>query len=103
MTIAVLVTIPKGKAKRLAKKLLERKVCACVNILKEVESLFWWKEKIDTAKESLLIIKTQTHLFEKLKETIKKYHPYDIPEVIGFKIDNVNKDYLDWIKEETCD
>ena len=49
--ILVLVTIPQNKAKTLVKILLEEKVCACVNILKGVESFFWWQGKIDSDKE----------------------------------------------------
>lgn len=102
MAIAVLVTIPQNKAEKLAKKLLKEHVCACVNILNGVRSFFRWEGKIDTSKESIMIIKTKKNLFEKLKKTITENHPYDTPEIIGFEIDKINKKYLDWLKKETC-
>jgi periplasmic divalent cation tolerance protein len=100
MIITVFVTVPSEKAELLTKALLSERVCACVNIVGEVKSFFWWKGKIDEAKESLLIIKTKETLFGKLKELIKNNHPYSTPEVIGFKVDQVNKEYLDWVIQE---
>jgi len=100
MVIAVLVTIPSKDAEPLAKMLLEERVCACVNIISGVKSLFWWKGKMDEAQESILIIKTKETLFAKLRTLIKNNHPYETPEIIGFKIDNINQEYLDWLNKE---
>ncbi len=103
MAILVLVTIPKEKAESLSKVILEKRLCACVNILGEVASYFWWEGKIDTASESLLLIKTKSEFFNKLKEVIKKNHPYQVPEIIAFNIDKINQEYLDWVNKETSD
>jgi len=102
VAIVVLVTIPKDKAKTLAEILLKNKVCACVNILGEVESLFWWEGKINIEKESLLFIKTKASLFNKLKKLIKNNHPYTVPEIIALEVDKINKEYLDWLDQEAC-
>ena len=103
MLLVVLVTIPQNKARFLAKKLLQKKVCACINIIKGVESFFWWEGKIDITRESLMIIKTKKSLFSKLKRVIKENHPYTVPEIVGIEATKVNKLYLDWINKETCD
>ncbi|MDD4182704.1 MAG: divalent-cation tolerance protein CutA [Candidatus Omnitrophica bacterium] len=100
MAIAVLVTIPEKDAERLARLLLTERVCACVNIIAGVKSLFWWKDKLDEARESLLIIKTKETLFERLKIFIKNNHPYEVPEIISFKIDSINREYLNWLNKE---
>lgn len=101
MIRVVLVTIPQDKAKELANKILENRLCACVNIIKSVDSFFWWENRIDYAKESILIIKTKNNLFNKLKKFIKDNHPYTVPEIISWKIDLVNKEYKDWVINET--
>tara|TARA_B100000315_G_C14499065_1_gene551454 strand:+ start:434 stop:745 length:312 start_codon:yes stop_codon:yes gene_type:complete len=103
MLLVVLVTIPQNKARFLAKKLLQKKVCACINIIKGIESFFWWEGKIDITGESLMIIKTKKSLFSKLKKVIKENHPYTVPEIVGIEATKVNKPYLDWINKETCD
>jgi len=100
MALMALVTAPKEKAKTLAEALLKNRVCACVNIVKEIESFYWWQGKIDQAKESLLVIKTKSSLYRKLKDLIKQHHPYDVPEIIAFEIDKINKEYSDWLNKE---
>lgn len=98
--ILVLITAPKKDAKKVAKKLLDKHLCGCVNIVDSVESLFLWHGKIDREKESLLIVKTIDSLFEKLEEEIIRIHPYDVPEIISFKLNKVSKPYAAWLKKE---
>ena len=101
MAIAVFVTIPKNEALAFAKKVLKTRLCACVNIIPSISSYYWWKNKLEKGAESLLIIKTQDKLFAKLKREIRKLHPYDVPEIVGFKINKINKEYLKWLLKET--
>ncbi|UCD16062.1 MAG: divalent-cation tolerance protein CutA [Candidatus Omnitrophota bacterium] len=100
MALAVFVTIPSKDSEKLTKILLEKRVCACVNILSGVKSYFWWEGKIDTAQECLLVIKTKDSLFSRLKKVVKANHPYEVPEIIAFKIDKINKEYLNWLLDE---
>ncbi|MCM8786616.1 MAG: divalent-cation tolerance protein CutA [Candidatus Omnitrophica bacterium] len=99
MAIVVFVTIPQNDAGDLSKMLLEEKVCACVNIIKDVDSFFWWEGKIDNSKEALLIIKTKESLFPKLMQLILNNHPYSVPEIISFKIEQIYQPYLEWINK----
>ncbi len=97
----VFVTSTKGKeAKHLARMLLENRLCACVNIVKSVESYFWWQSKIDKAGESLLIMKTKRSLVNRLIKAVKAQHSYSVCEVIAMPIIAGNKAYLDWIETE---
>lgn len=100
MGIIVLVTIPKDKASDFARALLSERVCACINIINDVKSLFWWQSKIEEAQEALLIIKTKDVLFGKLQVLIKANHPYEVPEIISFKIDQINPQYQQWLNKE---
>ncbi len=96
----VFVTAPKGKEPAsLAKALLEKKLCACVNIIKDVDSFFWWKAKVDTAKESMLIIKTRRALLGKLISQVRRLHSYEVCEIIALPIIAGNKAYLEWVRE----
>jgi periplasmic divalent cation tolerance protein len=100
MVVTVMVTIPEKDAPDLAKMLLQERVCACVNIIKGAHSIFWWEGKIEEAEETILLIKTKESLFAKLKTLIMHNHPYEIPEIIAFKINNINQEYLDWLNRE---
>jgi len=94
----VLVTAPKGgAAKKLARLVLKQKLAACVNIIKGVESLFWWEGKIDSAKEDLMVLKTRRQLLPALTKTIKKAHPYSVCEVVALAVIGGNRPYLDWV------
>jgi periplasmic divalent cation tolerance protein len=95
----VLTTLPNRlTARRIARFLLKEKLAACVNLLGPAESLFWWKGRIDRAKEYLLLIKTRTAAFPRLRRTLEKQHPYAVPEIVALPIEKGNASYLDWIK-----
>lgn len=98
--IVVLITSPKKAAKKIAKNLLRKRLCGCVNIVAGVDSLFLWQGKIDQAKESLLIVKTKDNLFKKLEKEVLAIHPYDLPEIIGFSLGRLSKPYKDWLDKE---
>jgi len=66
----------------------------------EVSSHFWWQDKLDSAKESLLVIKTKDSLLPDIVKSVKKIHSYDVPEIIALPIVGGNQDYLDWIDSE---
>jgi periplasmic divalent cation tolerance protein len=94
----VLITAPKGKEPpALAKMLLEKKLCACVNIIKGIDSFFWWQGKLDTAKESMLVVKTKRGILKQLIKAVKHAHSYEVCEIIALPIIGGNKDYLDWV------
>lgn len=100
--IVVFVTSKdKKEATKITKGLLNKRLCACVNIVPKVNSLFWWQGKIDSSAEALLIIKTKKPLLNKLIKEIKKLHSYSVPEIIALPIVGGNKDYLEWIDKET--
>ena len=95
----VMVTAPKGKeAARLARLVVEKRLAACVNILKDVTSFFRWEGKIDQASEALLIMKTTRARLPELVKTVTKAHSYSVCEVIALPIVGGNKPYHDWVK-----
>jgi len=65
-----------------------------------VSSLFWWQDKLDSAQESLLIVKTKASLLPEIISLVKGIHSYDIPEIIALPIVGGNQDYLEWIGKE---
>lgn len=102
MYIIVLVTAgSKEEAEKIASGLLKEKLCACVNIVKDANSHFWWQGKLDKAKEALLIIKTKKSLLSRLIKKVKSLHSYEVPEIIALPVIAGHKPYLDWIDEST--
>lgn len=98
----VFVTYPNGKAaNRVSDYLLKNRLAACANHVAGVRSAYWWKGKLETAREVLVIYKTRTSLVRKFTATVKKLHPYEVPEIIALPISKGNPDYLKWIEQST--
>jgi periplasmic divalent cation tolerance protein len=101
-SVVVLVTAAgKQEAQKLASCLIREKLAACVNIIGNVHSLFWWQAKACRAREALLIIKTKKAIVNKLIKKVKSLHSYAVPEIIALPIILGNKEYLKWINEST--
>lgn len=97
-----LVTVGSQKeALKIAQTLVKEKLAACVNVVFPIRSYYTWKGKVHKDKESLLIIKTKSLLFERLKKKILSLHSYEVPEIIFLPIQKGSKSYLDWIDKET--
>ena len=88
------------EAQKIAQSLLKGRRAACINIIPEVDSHFWWEDKLDSASESLLVIKTRASLLPEIVDSVKKMHSNTVPEIIALPIIGGNQDYLDWIDNE---
>jgi periplasmic divalent cation tolerance protein len=87
-------------ARRIANALLEQRLAACVSILPAVESVYRWQEKIESANETLLLIKTTSECFPPLRKKILELHSYDTPEIIALPVVAGLEKYLDWLGEQ---
>ncbi len=99
--MVVLVTCRTAKeAERIARALVEARLAACGNILQSpVRSVYRWKNKIESAKEFLLLIKTSRRRFARLQTAIKKLHSYEVPEIIALPVAAGSPAYLAWVTE----
>src|SRR4030043_500258 len=99
--VILITTSTEEEAHKIAEQLLTKRKAACVNIVPKVDSSFWWQGKLDSAQESLLIIKTRASLLQEVIDLVKKAHSYSVPEIIALPIIGGNQDYLNWIDDET--
>ena len=98
--VIFVTTSTEEEAHSIAELLLGQKKAACVNIVPRVESSFWWQGKLDSAQESLLIIKTRASLLPEIIELVKSVHSYEVPEIIALPIIGGSEHYLKWIDDE---
>lgn len=98
--IVVLTTTPNTEeAENIAQKILEAKLAACVQVLPQMKSFYFWDGKIQNDAENLLLIKTLDEKFAELKEFIQKNHSYDVPEIVALQAKDVSESYLKWITD----
>jgi periplasmic divalent cation tolerance protein len=99
--IVVLSTCASAQeAELIARRLLETRLAACVNILPAVRSFYRWKGAIEDDKEILLVIKSSRALFQELRAEIEKLHSYEVPEVIAIPLVDGSERYLAWLDRE---
>ena len=90
----------KEDALKIARKILEERMVACVQIGGPIVSIYRWKEIIQEDEEWRITIKTRRDMYERLEKTIKDIHPYEVPEIIGMPLTVGNREYFEWVDEE---
>jgi periplasmic divalent cation tolerance protein len=89
------------EAERAGQTLVERRLCACVNILPGMVSLYWWQGRIERGDEAVMIIKTRSSLAEAVRAAVKQMHSYSTPAILVLPVETVDPDYHAWIVAET--
>lgn len=94
----VLSTFPDVEtARRISRQLVEERCAACANLLPQVESIYWWEEKVESGPETLVLFKTSADRYEALEATLRRLHPYEVPEIIAFPLAAGLPEYLEWV------
>jgi periplasmic divalent cation tolerance protein len=100
--ILVYTTYPSiVEAERAGRTLVERRLCACVNIVPGMISHYWWQGAIERGEEAVMIIKTRSSLVPAVNAAVKEMHPYSTPAILVLPVESVDQPYLDWIMAET--
>ena len=89
------------EAARIAKELVEGRLAGCVNIIKDIRSIYSWEDKIEDETEVIMIAKTQKTLFDSLVKKVKELHSYTVPEIIAMPLEEGSEEYLKWLKNVT--
>jgi periplasmic divalent cation tolerance protein len=89
------------EAEAAGRKIVERRLAACVNILPGMISHYWWQGKIERAEEAVMLIKTRASLAEPVTAAVKELHSYTTPAIMVLPVDSLEPDYHRWIVTET--
>jgi periplasmic divalent cation tolerance protein len=95
--IIIVTTAGREEAETIVQRLLEARLIACANIIGPVSSHFHWSGKMEKAEEYLILMKSRKDLFEKLSETVKALHSYEVPEILALPVVEGAKAYMDWL------
>ncbi|MGB9641978.1 MAG: divalent-cation tolerance protein CutA [Candidatus Ratteibacteria bacterium] len=98
--LVVFTTFPDRRtAEKICEMLVKEKLAACCQIISDIKSIYWWKNKLEKSKECLVLIKTEKSLLQQLTKAILSNHPYQIPEIVSFEITYIEKKYRLWMDE----
>jgi len=86
----------KEEAEKLAEILVEKKLAACVNYF-PINSIYFWKNKIEKDKEYVMICKTLKEKFSEIEKVVKENHSYEVPAIMGIPIEKISEDFYRYI------
>ena len=98
--LLALSTFPDAEiARRISNQLVDERFAACANILPPVESVYRWKEKIESGNETLVFFKVSEDRQSAFQDKLRSLHPYDVPEIIFLEVGSGLPEYLQWVNE----
>ena len=90
------------EAEKAGRALVERRLCACVNVLPGMVSYYWWNGALERGEEAVMIVKTRASLSEQVSAAVKEMHSYETPAILILPIESVDETYLEWLLAETA-
>jgi periplasmic divalent cation tolerance protein len=98
--LLALSTFPDAEiARRISNQLVSERFAACANMLPFVESIYRWKEKIESGNETLVFFKLSEDAQSAFHEKLRTLHPYEVPEIIFVQVAGGLPEYLRWVAE----
>ena len=95
--VVCLITTPQAHARPIASTVLDKKLAACVNVVPLVQSLYWWRGKVEQDEEALLVVKTTRGAVSQLEGLLRTIHPYENFELVALEVVAGSQSYLAWI------
>jgi periplasmic divalent cation tolerance protein len=90
------------EAAGVGRALLERRLVACVNLVRAVRSLYRWQGQIEDQTEVLAVMKTRRDRLPELLAVLPTLHPYQVPEILALKVAGGGASYLNWLGQESA-
>lgn len=96
--LLALSTFPDAEiARRISNQLVSERFAACANILPAIESIYRWKEKIESGNETLVLFKLSENRQSAFQDKLRSLHPYDVPEIVFVPVARGLPEYLQWV------
>jgi periplasmic divalent cation tolerance protein len=98
--LLALSTFPNAEiARRISNQLVSERFAACANIFPSVESIYRWKEKIESGNETVVFFKVSENRQPAFQDKLQSLHPYDVPEIIFLPVADGLPEYLRWVAQ----
>src|ERR1051326_9236334 len=93
----------KAEAEKIGKTVLKQKLCACYGLVAKLGSTYFWpagSNRLETSKGPLLVLETLPEKYKQIVKRVRQLHSDQVPFIGKLKIDDVNKDFYKWLKNE---
>ena len=97
--VIFMTTANADEARRIADRLVEAQLAACVQILPEIVSVYRWRNEVQRESEVLVLAKTTAARFEELEREVRAIHSYETPEIVAVPITRISAPYRDWLMD----
>lgn len=87
------------EAERIASRLLEQRLAACVQVAGPIVSRYRWKGAVERTTEWHCLAKTEAALYEEVEAAIRAAHSYEEPEILAIPVLAGSSGYLSWVSE----
>lgn len=89
-------------ARAIARALVEERLAGCVQIIGPITSIYRWQGRIETSREWQCWAKSRREHYEQIQETIRRLHPYEVPEILALDVVAGNPAYLQWLDDQVA-
>jgi len=85
------------EANKLGRTLVEERLVACATLLPVVQSIYNWEDQIQSAPETMVLLKTSTDKLEALEARLLELHSYRVPEFLVVPVEHGSAGYMEWM------
>jgi periplasmic divalent cation tolerance protein len=96
--IVLTTTVNPEEAAQLGRTLVEERLAVCATLIPAVQSIYRWQGQIESATETLLLVKTGPDQLAALEARLYELHSYQTPEFLVLGVEACGRPYLDWLQ-----
>jgi periplasmic divalent cation tolerance protein len=85
------------EANNLGRALVEERLVACATLLPVVQSIYYLEDQLQSAPETMVVLKTSEDKLEALESRLRELHTYRVPEFLVLPVEHGSKSYLEWM------
>ena len=90
-----------SQAEALVRQLVDDRLVACGTVLPGATSIYRWEGAVETANETVVLLKTTGARWTDLVAAVERHHPYSVPELLALPVAAGLPTYLAWLASAT--
>ncbi len=98
--LVYMTTGSRDEAESIGRELVLSGMAACVNVIDNMQSIYFWDGELQNDKEVVLIAKTTEDVVPDLINKVKTLHSYDCPCILSLPVAGGNMEFMGWIADQ---